>query len=73
MDDRAFFLPIRRPTNDTNMTVAQQNTMCINETYDRPKPFDNVAIISTSIDRNNNHVVVPPQRNDKTKKEHNDT
>ncbi|CAF0775740.1 unnamed protein product [Rotaria sp. Silwood1] len=68
-DDRAFILPTRRLINDTNNTSTQQNITCTNETYDRPKSFDNIALISTSIDRNNNHVFVPPQRNDKTKNE----
>ncbi|CAF2470933.1 unnamed protein product [Rotaria sp. Silwood2] len=68
-DDRAFILPTRRLTNDTNNTSTQQNIISINETYDRPKSYDNVALLSTSIDRNNNHVFVPPQRTDKTTNE----
>ncbi|CAF0960703.1 unnamed protein product [Rotaria sordida] len=72
-DDRAFILPTRRLTNDTNNTSTQSNTISINETYDRPKAFDNIALMSTSIDRNNNHVFVPPQRNDKTKNEDKNT
>ncbi|CAF3750323.1 unnamed protein product [Rotaria socialis] len=68
-DDRPFFLPVRRPTHDRHIVSNQQNIITINETYDRPKPFDNVALMSTSIDRNNNQVFEAPQRNDKTKTE----
>jgi hypothetical protein len=68
-DDRTFILPTRRLTNDTNTVSPQQNTALINETYDQPKSYDNVAVLSTSVDRNNNHVFVPPQRHDKTKNE----
>jgi hypothetical protein len=68
-DDRTFVLPTRRLTNDTNTVSPQQNTALINETYDQPKSYDNVAVLSTSVDRNNNHVFVPPQRHDKTKNE----
>jgi hypothetical protein len=61
-DDRTFVLPKRRLTNETNSISMQQN-----ETYDQPKPYDNVALMSTTVDRNNNHVFVPPQRHDKIK------
>jgi hypothetical protein len=53
-DDRTFIIPKRRSTTD-------------NETYDQPKSYDNVAVMSTPVDRNNNHVIEPPQRRDKTK------
>jgi len=59
-------LPIRRSTNTIS---TQQNTIVTNETYDQPKSYDNVALMSSSVDRNNNHVFVPPQRSDKIKNE----
>ncbi len=61
-----MILPIRRSTNTTS---TQQNTIVTNETYDQPKSYDNVALMSSSVDRNNNHVFVPPQRRDKIKNE----
>lgn len=70
VDDRPFFLPIKRLPNDTSNTSNKKTPTCINETYDRPKSFDNVAIMSASVDRNNNQVFLPPQRNDKIKNEH---
>jgi len=68
-DDRTFILPKPRLINDTNSISTQQNTTLTNETYDQPKSYDNVALISTSVDRNNNHVFVPPPRRDKIKNE----
>ena len=63
-DERSFILPIRRLTNDT---LNQQNSVSINETYDRPKSYDNIAVISTSIDRNNNHIRTIVDRNNQNK------
>jgi hypothetical protein len=60
--DRTFILPTRRGTNEINMISSQQE-----ETYDQPKSYDNVAVMSTSVDRNNNHVIEAPQRRDKPK------
>jgi hypothetical protein len=68
-DDRTFIVPTRRSTNDKVNTSIQQNITITDETYDQPKSYDNVAIMSTPVDRNNNHVFVPPQRYDKTKME----
>lgn len=62
---------MRRQLNDRDTPSHQQNFATINETYDRPKPFDNVVLMSQSTDRNNNHVLVPPERNDKIKIEDN--
>ncbi len=71
-DDRTFILPTRRLTNDTNSISTQQSIELTNETYDQPKSYNHVALMSTSVDRNNNHVFVPPQRHDKTKNQNED-
>lgn len=63
--DRTYFLPTRRAT----LASPCQNHATNNETYDQPKSYDNVAVMSNSVDRNNNQVVVPPPRQDKTKTE----
>ncbi|CAF1151519.1 unnamed protein product [Adineta ricciae] len=59
-DDGTLIVPVRRFTNGSNATP-------ISEAYDQPKSYDNVAVMSTPVDRNNNHVVVPSQRRDKIK------
>ncbi|UJR34026.1 hypothetical protein I4U23_021440 [Adineta vaga] len=58
--DGTLIVPVRRMTNGSIVTST-------NETYDQPKSYDNVVVMSTPVDRNNNHVVVPPQRRDKIK------
>jgi hypothetical protein len=77
---RAFILPSRRSGNDSsvilndkNLTANQQHTISTNETYDRPKSYDNVVLMSTPVDRNNNHVFISPQKRDKAKKEDENT
>jgi len=51
--ERTFVLPGRK--------ISQ------GETYDRPKSYDNVAVISTPVDKNNNHVVPSPPRPQRSK------
>lgn len=67
--DRIYLLPTRRTTNDhpTSASISPTHGATINETYDQPKSYDNVAVMSTAVDRNNNHVFVPPPRQDKSK------
>jgi hypothetical protein len=48
-DDRVFTSPTRQSGNP-----SIQNS---NEIYDQPKAYDNLS----SIDRNNNHLAIPPQ------------
>jgi hypothetical protein len=62
-DDQTFVLPIRQSSNHT--TSIQQETVLSNETYDQPKTYDNM----TSVDRNNNHISIPPQPRERTKNE----
>lgn len=62
--DRTFAVPTRR----TTVNVGSATSNFLNETYDQPKAYDNVAVMSTPlVDRNNNHIIVPPQRHDRTK------
>ena len=65
--DRPYLLPTRRQTNEPTPASPSQSHGTTDETYDQPKSYDNVAVMSTSVDRNNNHVLVPPPRQDKTK------
>lgn len=62
-NDRTFVVPTRRTAVNVGSAIANLS----NETYDAPKPYDNVAVMSTPIvDRNNNHVISPPERHDKS-------
>ena len=47
----------------------QHRVGSINETYDRPKSYDNIALMSNPVDPNNNHIFVPAQRREKIKNE----
>ena len=57
--------------NDNNsnkdIPVKVQRPFPSPETYDRPKSYDNIAVLSTPVDNNNNHVLSPPQRHDQQK------
>lgn len=74
-NERTFVLPVRKPLAETtgvsNPIVTTPTTPSKShstpETYDRPKSYDNVAVLSTPVDKNNNHVLVPPHRADKSK------
>jgi hypothetical protein len=61
-NDQAFVVPVRQPSLDPPANA---------ETYDRPKSYDNIALMSTPtpVDRNNNHVVLPVRRRGKSKTE----
>jgi hypothetical protein len=50
---------------DRNITPIQQEAIVSNETYDQPKSYDNI----TSIDRNNNQILIPPRPRERIKNE----
>lgn len=70
-DDRIIDLPTQQSSNynDRNTKVIQQETMISNEMYDRPKSYDNIS----SIDRNNNYMLMPPQPRERTRNENENT
>lgn len=77
--DTIYVLPKHRssddapiPTNDNeqnpnhnNTEHKQEQSFPNPETYDRPKSYDNVAILSTPTDKNNNHLTVSTQKPEK--------
>ena len=65
--ERTFVLPARKSSPET---TGVPKPIAAGETYDRPKSYDNIAVISTPVDKNNNHVLpAPSQRAEKVKTE----
>ena len=66
-DDRRVVLS--RRSSERNITPIQHETMPLNDVYDQPK-FSTDQIPSLNIDRNNNHISIPPRPRDRTKNEY---
>jgi hypothetical protein len=62
-DDQTINLSKRQ--YDRNITPIQQEAIVSNQLYDQPKSYDNM----TSIDRNNNQILIPPRPRERIKNE----
>jgi hypothetical protein len=62
-DDQTVGLSTRQ--FERNTTPIQQEAIVSNDLYDQPKPYNN----TTSIDRNNNQILIPPRPRERTKNE----